>query len=265
MSTRFEKLGRSRIGTTTALAVLVVVAAACSESAFIDLGGRSSEWIGEVATTGSTTTTTLPDLTRASSQADWINDDLADPPDPDAVESTVLAQVFARSGGENSRFLQASRAEIAAVVPEVEFPAEIPAEVFYVTSQLVIESRTLRLASEPTLAFGMWSVEPYTRSRSIGQVAVLNVSTDAAGAEVANDPNTEPTCTAFAQVEDRVCGIEEFTDIPVWRLESGSGVVHLWYRGVFRYELTARSDIDEETVHEVISSVEPLADRVSSG
>lgn len=264
MSTGFAKQGRRRGRqgrATMALAVLVSLSVACSDSALLDLGGRSSGWIGEVATTVPSTTTSVPEATRPSAQVNWANDELGEAPPPDAEPSDVLAQVFARTGGE-SRFLQASRAEIAAVTPEVEFPAEVAAGVFYVTSQLVTESRTLRLANEPTVAFGMWSVEPYTRSRSIGQLAVLNVSTDAAAAEVANDPNTAPTCTAFSQVENRVCGIETFAEIPVWRLETENGVVHLWYTGSFRYELSARSDVDEEVLHEMVMAMAPLADQI---
>lgn len=248
---------------SAALAVLVMLASACSEDALGDLGGRSGGWIGEVAVTATSTTTTLPDPTRPAAQVNWVNDELAPPPDGDATGGDVLGQVFARTGGD-SRFLQASRAEIAVVTPEVEFPAQVPAGVFYITSQLVIESRTLRLADDPTVAFGLWSVEPYTRSRSIGQVAVLNVSTDAAASEVANDPNTAPTCTAFSQLADRVCGIETFTDHTVWRLESTTEVIHLWYRDQYRYEIVNRGGLDEELVHLVIDSMAPLNQLLNS-
>lgn len=255
---------RCRLVLTVALAVLAVGAAACSDSALGDLGGRSSGWIGEVATTALSTTTTLARPTRPSSEVSWVNDELSLSTSPEGDAADVLGQVFARTGGD-SRFLQASRFEIAVVTPEVDFPAEVPAGVFYITSQLVIESRTLRLANDPTVAFGMWSVEPYTRSRSIGQLAVLNVSTDPVASEVANDPNTAPTCTAFTQVPDRVCGIESLAEGTVWRLESESGVIHLWYRGIYRYELNARADVDEELIHTVIMSMQPLSQQVPPG
>lgn len=239
------------------LAVLATVGlVACSDDALSGLGGRSSGWIGEVATTATTTTTTIPAQTRPVTDADWINDQF-ETPDPEMEGDDVLAAVFARSG-DSSRFLQASRAEIVAVTPDVMFPSTVPAEVRFVTSQLVIESRTLRLANDPTLAFGMWSVEPYTRSRSVGQVAVLNVATDPAGAELAADPNTEPNCAQYSQ-ENRLCSIEQFTDIPVWRLEGEGGLTHVWYSAPYRYDLETRTDIDEELVHTVIDSVLPLA------
>lgn len=242
------------------LALLALATTACSDEALGKLGGRSSDWIGEVATTATTTTTIAPSRTRPATAVDWHNDELGEP-DSEATPDEVLAAVFARAG-DSSQYLQASRAEIAAAVPEVAFPETVPASVGYITSQLVIESRILRLSAEPTVAFGLWSVEPYTRSRSVGQVAILNVSTDPNGAEVANDPNVEATCAAFTG-ENRVCGMEDFLDQPVWRLEGEGGVTHLWYQGQFRYELEGR--IDEEVMHEVIASMTSLADLLSAG
>lgn len=243
------------------LAVVVSAGlAACSDDALSGLGGRSSGWIGEVATTATTTTTTAPARTRTVVDVDWVNDQFEEP-EPEAEGDDVLAAVFARSG-DSSRFLQASRAEIVAVTPDVLFPSTVPAEVRFITSQLVIESRTLRLANDPTVAFGLWSVEPYTRSRSVGQVAVINVATDPAGAELAADPNTEPNCAPFSQ-ENRLCSIEFVTDIPVWRLEGESGLTHVWYSAPYRYSLDTRRNIDEELVHTVIGSVVPLAELLS--
>lgn len=237
------------------MALLALAATGCSDEAFGDLGGRSSDWIGEVATTATTTTTLAPSQTRPATAVDWHNDELGEP-DPEATPEEVLAAVFARAG-DSSQYLQASRAEIVAAVPDVAFPAIVPAPVGYITSQLVIESRVLRLSAEPTVAFGLWSVEPYTRSRSVGQIAILNVSTDPNGAQVAADPNVEATCAAFTG-ENQMCGVEDFLDHPVWRLEGEGGVTHLWYQGEYRYELGGR--VDEEVMHEVIASMAPLAE-----
>ncbi|HEX2153441.1 MAG TPA: hypothetical protein VHL52_05650 [Acidimicrobiia bacterium] len=229
----------------------------CSEEALGELGGRSSDWIGEVATTATTTTTTLPTLTRPAGTADWINREFS-PPAPDAEPSAVLAEVFARSGPA-SRYLQASPAEIVAVTPEVEFPGIVPTEVSFVTSQVVIESRELTLADDPTVAFGLWSVEPYSRSRSVGQLAVLNVSRDPDGVELAAGDDVEAVCTAVVTGE-RLCAFEDLSAFPVWRLEDGGGVVHVWFREPFRYELDGFPAVDEELVHEVIASVMPLGE-----
>lgn len=249
----------SRLSPTPILLFFAVAltVGACSDEAFGDLGGRSSDWIGEVATTATTTTTTVPTLTHPAADVDWVNDEFGDP-EPDMEPGSVLAGVFARSG-DASRFLQASRSEIVAVTPEVEFLGEVPTEVAYVTSQLVIESRELRLANDPTVAFGMWSVEPYSRSRSVGQEAVLNVSEDPEGVELAAGGDAEATCTSIVS-GDRVCAVESFGNETVWRLEDAGGVIHVWFSEPYRYELDGFAGVDEELVHVVIASVRPLAE-----
>lgn len=254
---RHRRPGWVRTARLAVWALLALSIASCSDEALGDLGGRTAGWIHEVATTTTSTSTTTPATIRHALEAEWVNDELG-APQPDLTDSELLAAIFARSADE-SRFLQASRDEIAALVPEAAFPATLPVDVAYVTSQIVIESRTLRLARDPVVAFGMWSVEPYTRSRSVGQVAVLTASSDPAGSEVANDPDTEPTCGLFA-TGDRLCSIEDFADRPVWRLESEAGVVHIWYAGPFRYELDGRGDLDEEILHTMITSMTPMAD-----
>lgn len=258
-SQRIERRARrGSLAHVILLAAGMTVLAACSGNALADLGGRASGWIDEVATTRPPTTTTLPASTRQASTADWVNDQFGTPP-AQSDPGEVLAVIFARSD-RDSRYLQSSRAEIVLMVPEIQFPLTVPAGVSFVTSQLVVERQSLRLSTDPTVAFGMWSAEPYTRSRSVGQVAVLTASTDPAAAEVANDPNTPPTCVAFSNVEGQVCGIESFADWPVWRLETASQVTHLWYQGSLRYEITARSDLDEALIHTMIDTMAPLAD-----
>jgi hypothetical protein len=236
---------------------LLFVLVSCSDDSLIDLGGRSSDWIGEVATTATTTTTTPPIVTQSAVEAEWINDQFG-APDPELDEGRVLAAVFARSG-DSSQFLQASREEIVAVAPDIQFPSILPVAVSHVTSQLVIESRELVLADDPTVAFGLWSVEPYTRSRSVGQAAVLNVSRDPEGVELAQSGDLEATCTSLI-TGDRVCAIEEFTDWPVWRLEDAGGVIHVWYADPFRYQLHGFGAQDEDLVHQVIGSATALGD-----
>lgn len=249
--------GHDRPGRSFALLLMgvFVMLAACSDDSLMDLGGRSSDWIGEVATTAATTTTTAPILVHSALDADWINDEFG-PPDSEMEEGRVLASVFARAG-DSSQFLQASREEIALAVPDVQFPATLPVQVTHVTSQLVIESRELVLADDPTVAFGLWSVEPYTRSRSVGQTAILNASRDPAGVELAAAGNLEDVCSSLVTGE-RVCSSEDFTTRPVWRLEDGGGVIHVWYADPFRYELQGLRGFDEALVHEMVDSVTPL-------
>lgn len=237
-------------------ALLLTALVACSDDSLIDLGGRSSGWINEVATTAASTTTTVPVAIHPAMEATWINDDFG-APDPELEEGSVLAAVFARSG-DSSQFLQASRQEIVALTPEVQFPALVPVEVTFVTSQVVIESRELVLAADPTVAFGLWTVEPYTRSRSVGQAAVLNVSRDPEGVELAATAEVDDVCASLV-TGDRICGHESFARWPVWRLEDGAGVIHVWYADPFRYQLAGFNTSDEELVHQVIASMAPLS------
>lgn len=251
-----ERDGRGSVRLLVVMGLMVVLAA-CSDDSLADLGGRSSDWIGEVATTVATTTTTAPVRLHSAREAEWINDEFG-APDPELEPGRVLAAVFARSG-DSSQFLQASREEIVAVVPDVEFPSVLPVEVTHVTSQLVIESRELTLADDPTVAFGLWSVEPYTRSRSVGQAAVLNVSEDPDGVSLAEAGDREEVCGSLI-TGDRVCSAETLPGGPVWRLEDEGGVLHVWFSDPFRYELGGFRNFGEDLVHEVIGSAAPLAD-----
>ena len=237
-------------------ASLLVMVTACSDQMFGDLGARSSGWIGEAATTVTVATTAPPSPVRPTESLEWVNDEFALPSEVDP--DRVLGEAFARSE-DNSRFLQASRAEIAAVVPEARFPAIVPASVSHVTSQLVIEARELSLADDPTVAFGFWSVEPYTRSRSVGQEAVLNLSRDPQGVEIATSGEPEEVCLLIAPAET-LCGVEPIGNLRVWRLEGASGLVHVWYSDPFRYEFDGFDDEEEDLVHEVIASLQPLAE-----
>jgi hypothetical protein len=246
----------SRVVLAVSACFLVAALSACSENSLAGLGGRSSDWIGEVATTATTTTTIPPQLLRAVTELEWINDEFGGPPS-DATSSDVLAQVFARAG-DASRFLQASRQEIVAVVPSAEFLSQVHVDVGYVTSQLVIESRELTLADDPTVAFGLWTVEPYTRSRSVGQMGVLNLSRDPGGVDLAEQGEVDAVCTTLVPPET-TCGVEDLGGMQVWRIEETS-TSHVWYIDPFRYELAGFAGVDEELVHEMILSTAPLAE-----
>lgn len=237
------------------IVVLAAVATGCSEDAFGDLGERSAGWFQEVSTTIPATTTTAPALTRPISDVTWVNDDFTMAPGLD--EEAVLSAVYARSGGD-SQFLQASRREISVVTPGILFPTTVPMDVGYVTSQIVIEAGALRLSTDPTVAFGLWSVEPYTRSRSVGQVAVLNVATDPGGAEVAGEEDVEPTCARFAGATSNLCSIETIGGTTTWRLENDSGVTYVFFDDPYRYELFVRPGVAEQVTQTMLASIEPL-------
>lgn len=256
-----ERVTRPASRASLLLAVSLMLLVACSDDSLMDLGGRSSDWIGEVATTASTTTTTAPVVVHSAMDAAWINDEFG-APESDMEQDRVLASVFARAG-DSSQFLQASREEIATVVPDARFPSTLPVQVEYVTSQLVIESRELVLADDPTVAFGLWSVEPYTRSRSVGQMGVLTVSRDPTGLELAETGDDEGLC-AYLVSGERVCAPEEVDAGTVYRLEDSGGVMHVWYADPFQYRLEGMSAFDESLVHQMISSMAPLSELLPS-
>lgn len=243
---------------TLALALVAAVGGgACSDDALAELGGRSSDWIAEPEATTTTSSTTMPVVTRAAGELEWVNDSLVEgevPPDQ------VLAAVFARSDG-TSQYIQAARREIAAVLPEVEFPRVVPADIGFVSSQLVFNAGTLDLAEDPTVAFGLWSVEPYTRSRTVGQLATLTLVTDPAAEET--EAGGEESCSVFADPADALCSVEEFEEHPIWRIEGETGLTLVWYGPRFRYELFARPGLEPDVVRRMIDTV-TLADLVPS-
>lgn len=153
-----------------ALALLV---ASCGEP-LGGLGDASHQFVYGDET--STTTTTQPPREAALrvNPADdlvWFNDLLGD---GEGDPETVIRRVYLRAA-RGERFVQASRAEIAAALPGVEFPLLVPEGVTHVTSQLVYDIETGRLDFATSAAFGLWAGEPYINPRSETQLAVLRV------------------------------------------------------------------------------------------
>lgn len=235
--------------------VVVACLAACGPDSLSGLGGSSSGWIGAVATTQATTTTIVASTVRDAGTLNWVNDELAEIEGAEG-QSAILSGAVARQA-ESSSFVQARRDEIAAVLPEIGFPVVVPATAAFVTSQLVVENQGRELSSDPAVAFGLWAVEPYTRSRSIGQVSVLQVSLDAAGAAATAEAGYD--CTVYSVSRSALCALETISGIQYVRLESNTGLTHLWYSGDIRYELFVRIDVDEDIHHQMLESFAPLS------
>ena len=89
----------------------------------------------------------------------WLNDTLSDSNTCSA--DFVIAKVWQRRTDE-TRFVQASRTEIAAAVPCIFFPTAVPEEVTWVTSKLVFDLASATLDADVSVAFGLWSVDQYT-------------------------------------------------------------------------------------------------------
>jgi hypothetical protein len=228
--------------------------AACGDSPLQSLGHRSSEWINE-PTVPTTPPVTVGAPTKvAAEDLQWVNDEIV----PESLEDVdqLIASIFARRQGD--RFIQASRMEIAAVLPDVSFPGEAPPGAEWVSSQLVIDNDG-SLSADPTAAFGVWSAEPYTRSRSVAQMLVLKVSTDpeTASALAEGEP---ASCAQFAERATDRCEIIMVGDRDTWQLSAAGGSTLIWFDGPYRYELFARSFIPLQSIKDMSANMMPLAE-----
>lgn len=239
---------------------MAIVLSACGESPLGSLGERSSGWINEPEIV----TTTLPPVTVpksiTSAQLSWSNDEIVTEnlSDPEAL----VAEVFARRAGD--RFIQASRAEIATTVPGIQFPGVAPYGAEWVSSQLVIENNG-EMATEPRVAFGIWSAEPYSRSRSVAQMAVIRVSFDPTSAAELAEDRSAASCARFAEVSTTSCDILDLGGKAVWSLKASSGTTLVWFDGELRYELFGRSFVSTDILRDMAEQTVPLTSLTPSG
>ena len=165
--------------------------------------------------------------------------------------------MFARREGD--RFIQASRVEIAAAIPGIQFPAKVPYGAEWVSSQLVIDNNG-QVSSDPSAAFGIWSAEPYTRSRSVAQMAVLRVSVDPETAAELAAEEAVTSCARFADVTTTGCDMNQVGDKTAWTLSSSAGTTLIWFDGDYRYELFGRSFVPRDVIVALAVETIPLAD-----
>lgn len=218
---------------SAAAVVLVTLLAACSESSLADLGDRSSGWIGE-ASGGAIEVVSesgQPNVVR-SVEVDWVNDDLTESVASGSPEE-VLAAVVARSPGPE-RYIQATRLEVAATIPGIVFPDLVPPEVVAITSQLVVSSARDRLDDEILAAFGLWTVEPYTRSRSVGQ----------RGTYLAAALQQASACDRFAAGAVAACTTETVGNTQTIRIDAESGQTWVWDDDAYEYQLFLRGSLE---------------------
>jgi len=237
-----------------AVASAAVLLVACG-SPLRSVGERSSKWINEPQVV----TTALPSATLPTSVGSgllrWRNDDIVSESLSD--RDALIAGVFARREGD--RFIQASRAEIAAALPDVQFPAEVPYGAEWVSSQLVIENSG-ELSTDPSAAFGIWSAEPYTRSRTVAQMAVLLVSVDAGSGVETAEAGEETTCARFADAATETCDVTTIGGRRVWNLLSAGGTTLIWFEGGYRYQLRGRSFLSREEMEKMAAESVLLAE-----
>lgn len=226
--------------------------AACGDAPLGSIGQRSSDWVNEPTVVTTTTVPTTVPLVADASSLIWFNDDLGPGPvEPEAV----VAAVFARREGD--RFIQASRAEIATALPGIDFPSRVPPLAEYVTSQLVIENSGI-ISDNPSAAFGLWTAEPYTRSRSVGQMIVIRVYRDAQTIAELQDEDADASCARFADAATGACTIEDVDGNQTWVLEGSGGTTLVFFDEAYRYEMFGRPFASLESLRQTVMSMEPL-------
>jgi hypothetical protein len=219
------------------------------------MGRRSSDWIGEPTVVTTTTIPTTVPIVIGAGALKWFNDGIGGEflDDPEALREAV----FARRGGD--LFVQASREEIVALLPDLKFPSTTPYLSEYVTSQVVFD-KDGNLSSDPMAAFGIWSSEPYTRSRSVAQMLVLRVSADAEAAAEIAEPGAEISCARFSDRTTEVCSVATIGDKPVWSLEASNGTTLVWFDGDYRYELFGRTFVARAALEAMSGDLVPLSE-----
>jgi len=235
------------------LVTLAAVLAGCGGSPLESLGNRSSEWINEPTVPSTVAVVTTTPTVVPSARLQWANDEIETGDLDD--QAAVLSDVFARREGD--RFIQASRYEIAAVMPELAFPGVVPSAAQWVSSQLVFDNDGT-LAIDPTVAFGIWSAEPYSRSRSVAQMMVLRVATDPVAADEVASGETEPSCARFSDRSTQQCEMLTIADRPTWLLDAASGGTMIWFEGQYRYELFGRSFVPLDILEDMAAEMEPF-------
>ncbi|HEX6946403.1 MAG TPA: hypothetical protein VF246_03550 [Acidimicrobiia bacterium] len=235
--------------------VVALLLAGCGGSPFGALGNRSSAWINEPKVTTTTVFETEAPREVSITTLRWHNDDIISGPFQSPEE--VVAEVFARREGD--RFIQASRAEITTAVPDLVFPAVAPVGAEWVSSQLVIENNGT-LSASPTAAFGIWSAEPYTRSRSVAQMVVIRVFHDPEAAAEVGEPDSQFSCARFAEEATEECSLIELDGRDTWRLRSSGGVTLIWFEGEYRYELFGRNFVPVEVLEHMATETLPLSE-----
>jgi hypothetical protein len=246
---------RVRLGRHVVLVCAIVLStAACGDHPLESIGLRSSNWINEpTVPTTIAVNTTIPTVVTAD-QLFWSNDAIET--SNLAERDALLAEVFERRQGD--RFVQASRAEIVSALPDVSFPGAVPSGAEWVSSQLVFENDG-SVALDPSAAFGIWSAEPYTRSRSVAQMVVIRVSTDPEGADELASGEAVATCARFADRSSDSCEVVALGGRELWILDDAGGTTVIWYDTPYRYELFGRTFVPTRVLQDMSETMVPLA------
>ena len=236
------------------LVALSLLITGCGSDPLSQIGAGSSDWIQEPTVTTVVSTEAGGLALAPVIDSDWFNNDLA--PVGGTSPAEIISGVYNRANPTDP-FVQATPAEIAIALPGVIFPSLTPPEVRYITSQLVYNLNDITLADDQVAAFGLWSVEPYTRSRSVGQQGVFTVVPDDEGLAALASGNADTSCARFIdqQVE---CSVQEVDAAPAWELTDQLGTTLVWYGDSYRYELFLRSGVAPGLAIDMAESARPL-------
>jgi hypothetical protein len=213
---------------TVVIAAAAVLLGACGDAGLLDgMGERVQDAVvGEtsIPTTVVAETGTGPVLRFVpAAELVWWNDNI---PEQEVGEPDFTrAKVWNRG---RTRVIQASRAEIAAVLPGVRFPRIIAEDIGFVTSQLLFDVASSQIDPGTSAQFGLWAGEPYTPEQSA--IAVLRVGRPNEGSEI--------------------------TDIIPEVVQEGVSLI--WIDGEFRYEFFCQTGLLEDYCWEMAESVVPL-------
>jgi hypothetical protein len=229
-----SETSKGNMSGTRSLVVLLcaLMLSACSDTSLLDLGGRSSTWIGESGTGAVAGPAESGQNVVRSVEVDWFNDELGSSVAVGTPDEVIAAVVERTSGPD--RYIQASRLEIAATLPGLAFPDLFPSEVVAVTSQIVIGSGRDRLDDEIYAAFGLWTVEPYTKSRSVGQRGTFTVA----------GPSPDSACERLAAGVAAACNPDTIGDHETIRIDAESGQTWVWSDDAYEYQLFLRGSLD---------------------
>ena len=217
-------------------AALGAITTGCGDDPLAGVGDIANRVVHEGTTTTFLATPPDTDLeiltdqlsTRTADQLDWINRERV-PVSQDPRE--VLTVIWDRGRGVTSGYVQSGPEEISLVLPDINFPASVPLEVQFVSSQLVFDSSSGILELGTSAAFGLWNTVPYSVGRASGQVAVLSVGQNIA-AEVADD-----------EISSEVVA---------------DGISLSWQHRGYTYELFCRNTLAEAACWEMATTGRPL-------
>lgn len=213
------------------LVVLALAVSACGEDGLLDgLGDRSAQVIhGDTSLTTTTEPSGGGDAPIGSIRASdvvWFNDGIPNQGTGTLLE--VTSRVWGRGDGITS-VIQASRVEISAALPGIQFPELLPATVGWVTSQLVFDPASGTLGSDRSAQFGLWNGEPYVAEG--GRAAVMWVRPATAA---------DPIGTIIPEV-------------------TTTGLVLSWVAESFHYQISCPTGLVEDLCWQMAESPMPLS------